>query len=211
MASLWPWLAVAGLGAFHGLNPASGWMLAAAWALRSKDRAQALRALLPIAAGHAASVALVAAAVAFGVSMDRTAMQVVAGGLMVVAAGVHLSGRAPRLARQPAGHAGLALWAFMMSTAHGAGLMLVPALAPLCMGDPAARAGSASDTLWLALAAIGVHTAAMLAVTGLFASGACRGFDACRAWRAKRGASKHSAPIDGALPSAPRKCSHGGC
>ncbi|MEJ8846150.1 hypothetical protein [Variovorax rhizosphaerae] len=183
MASLWPWLAVAGLGAFHGLNPASGWMLAAAWALRSHDRAQALRALLPIAAGHAASVALVAAAVAFGVSMDRTVLQVVAGGLMVVAVAVHLSGHAPRVARKPAGHAGLALWSFMMSTAHGAGLMLVPALAPLCLGGPVAGQGGASDALLLAFAAVGVHMVAMLAVTGVVASGVCRGFDAWRRWR----------------------------
>ena len=30
MDSLWPWLAVAGMGALHGLNPATGWLLAAA-------------------------------------------------------------------------------------------------------------------------------------------------------------------------------------
>ena len=135
MASLWPWLAVAGIGALHGLNPATGWMFAAAWGVRSRDRAQALRALMPIAVGHAASVALVGAAVAFGLSMDRVALQALAGALLVVAAMVHLSGRTPKVARAPAGHAGLALWSFMMSTAHGAGLMLVPALIPLCMGD----------------------------------------------------------------------------
>ena len=66
MASFWPWLAVAGVGALHGLNPATGWMFAAAWGVRSRDRAQALRALMPIAVGHATSVALVAAAVALG-------------------------------------------------------------------------------------------------------------------------------------------------
>ena len=102
MASLWPWLAVAGLGALHGLNPATGWMFAAAWGVRSRDRAQALRALVPIAVGHAASVALVAAAVAFGLSMDRVVLQALAGGLLVVAAIVHLSGRTPRRrARRP--------------------------------------------------------------------------------------------------------------
>ena len=138
MASLWPWLAVAGIGALHGLNPATGWMLAAAWGVRSRDRAQALRALVPIAVGHAASVALVAAAVAFGLSMDRVVLQALAGGLLVVVAIAHLSGRTPKRARAPAGHAGLALWSFMMSTAHGAGLMLVPALMPLCMGDASA-------------------------------------------------------------------------
>ena len=67
-------------------------MFAAAWGLRSRDRAQALRALLPIAAGHAASVALVAAAVALGLSMDRAVLQALAGGLLVVAAVVHLCG-----------------------------------------------------------------------------------------------------------------------
>lgn len=178
MASLWPWLAVAGLGALHGLNPAAGWMFAAAWGVRSRDRAQALRALMPIAVGHAASVALVGAAVVFGLAMDRVVLQALAGGLLVVVAIVHLSGRTPKVARAPAGHAGLALWSFMMSTAHGAGLMLVPALIPLCMGDTSAREITASGSLTLALAAVGVHTAAMLAVTGVIATGVCRGFDA---------------------------------
>ena len=175
MENLWPWLVVAGLGAVHGLNPATGWMWAAAWGVRSKDRGQALRALVPIAVGHAGSVALAAAAVAFGVSMDRRVMQVAAGGLVVVAAVLHLSGRTPKAVRAPAGHAGLALWSFMMATAHGAGLMLVPALIPLCMGQTAAQEAGASGSLMLALAAVGVHTAAMLAVTALVASGVCRG------------------------------------
>ena len=182
MASLWPWLAVAGVGALHGLNPASGWMWAAAWGLRSRDRGQALRALLPIAFGHAASVALVAGAVAFGLSLDRALLQVLAGVLVVVFAAFHLSGRTPGVARAPAGHAGMALWSFMMSTAHGAGLMLVPALIPLCMGDGSTRGVPASGSLVLALAAVGVHTAAMLAVTGAIAVGACRGFDAMARW-----------------------------
>ncbi|PLC02565.1 hypothetical protein CY658_25655 [Variovorax sp. RO1] len=169
MASLWPWLAVAGMGVLHGLNPTTGWMFAAAWGLRSHDKAQALRALWPIAVGHVASVGLVVVAVAFGLSMDRGLLQWLAGGLFAVVALVHLSGRLPAMARAPAGHAGLALWSFMMSTAHGAGLMLVPALIPLCMGD--ASKGAMSGSLVLAFAAVAVHTAAMLATTGLMAVG----------------------------------------
>lgn len=180
MSSVWPWLAVAGVGALHGLNPATGWMLAAAWGVRSRDPAQALRALMPIAVGHAASVALVAGAVALGLAMDLVVLQALAGGLLLVVAMVHLSGRAPGRvrARAPAGRTGLALWSFIMSTARGAGLMLVPALIPLCMGDGPAREIIASCSLTLALAAVGVHTAAMLAVTGAIATGVCRGFDA---------------------------------
>ncbi|SFH62827.1 hypothetical protein SAMN04515618_101230 [Collimonas sp. OK307] len=180
MLSFWPWLAVAGIGALHGLNPATGWMFAAAWGVRSRDRSQALRALVPIGVGHAASVALVAAAVALGLAMDRIVFQVLAGMLLVVVVVCHLSGRKDKRSRTPAGHAGhagLALWSFMMATGHGAGLMLVPALVPLCMGDSPAREITASGSMILALAAVGVHTAAMLAVTGLIASGACRGFD----------------------------------
>ena len=178
MASVWAWLAVAGVGALHGLNPATGWLFAAAWGVRSHNRAQALRALMPIAFGHAASVALVAGAVALGLSMDRVVMQALAGGLLVAVAIYRLSNRTAKRARAPAGHAGLALWSFVMSTAHGAGLMLVPALIPLCMGNAPAREITASGSLTLALAAVGVHTAAMLAVTGVIATGVCRGFDA---------------------------------
>lgn len=182
MASLWPWLAIAGAGALHGLNPATGWMWAAAWGVRSRDRARALRALVPIAAGHAASVAIVAALAAFGLAMDRTVLQALVGGLLAAAAIVHLSGRASWLARAPAGHAGLALWSFMVSTAHGVGLMLVPALAPLCWAEAPARSAGPSGPLVLALAAVGVHTAAMLAVTGAMAAGVCRGVATGACW-----------------------------
>jgi hypothetical protein len=178
------------MGALHGLNPASGWVWAAAWGVRSSDRTQALRALVPIAAGHGVSVALVAGAVVWGLALDRFMMQVLAGVVLAVAVIAHLSGHLPKVARAPAGHAGLALWSFMMSTAHGAGLMLVPALIPLCAGEPSALQMAGSGPLALALAAVGLHMAAMLTVTALVASGVCRGFDAsARLLRRKQGPS----------------------
>ena len=181
MASLWPWLAVAGMGALHGLNPATGWLLAAAFGVRSRDRVQALRALLPIGVGHAASIALVAGAVALGLALDRAVLQAVGGGLLLVAASLHLWRRAAPRLRAPAGHAGLALSSFMMSTAHGAGLMLMPALIPICIGDASARQiTTASGSLLPALAAVAVHGTAMLAVTGGIATGVCRGVGAMR-------------------------------
>jgi hypothetical protein len=175
MATLWPWLAIAGLGTLHGLNPANGWMFAAAWGVHAGDRAQARRALLPIAIGHAASIAVVACALAQGMSMDRTLVQDLTGALLVGAASYRLlRGRCTTLSTQ-AGHAGIALWSFLMATAHGAGLMLVPALVPLCLADNPAREITASGSLVLALAAVGVHTAAMLVTTGVLATGVCRG------------------------------------
>ena len=62
MTSVWPWIALAGLGAFHGLNPAMGWLFAVALGLHRHSRSTVLLALVPIAIGHFLSVALVAAA-----------------------------------------------------------------------------------------------------------------------------------------------------
>ena len=93
MASLAPWLAVAALGALHGSNPATGWLWAATWGIRSGQRAHALRALLPIAVGHAASVAVVATGMALGLALDRVLLQAVAGGLLVIVAVWTLTGR----------------------------------------------------------------------------------------------------------------------
>ncbi len=177
MANLWPWLAIAGLGALHGLSPATGWMFAAAWGGRAGDGALVRRALLPIAIGHVASIAVVACAFAQGMSMDRARVQDLAGALLVGAAAYRLlrgAGHCTPISTQ-AGHAGIALWSFLMATAHGAGLMLVPALVPLCLADNPAREITASGSLVLALAAVGVHTAAMLITTGVIATGVCRG------------------------------------
>lgn len=173
MSTLWPWLAVAGAGALHGLNPCTGWMFASAWSLRSRNRLQALRALMPIAAGHAASVALVAVAVALGMEMEHITWKITAGILLaalILAIVYRLSGRNGRQGRMPATHAGLALWSCVMSTLHGAGLMLVPALVPLCLSNSPARDITASGSLLLALAAVAVHMAAMLAVTAIMAT-----------------------------------------
>lgn len=178
MTDGWPWLAVAGFGALHGLNPTNGWLLAATWGVRSGDRTRTRWALVPIAVGHAASVFLVAVAVLLGLALDRAMLQAVAAGLVAIIAIVHLCDRARRRTRTPGGHAALALWSFVVSTSHGAGVMLVPALIPLCAAGRPSGQLVASAPLALALAAVGVHTAAMLAVTGAVATGVCHGVGA---------------------------------
>jgi hypothetical protein len=64
-----------------------------------------------------------------------------------------------------------------MSTAHGAGLLLVPGMLSLCMVNTPARGSTAANPLALTLAVIVVHTAAMLVVSGVMANGVCRGLD----------------------------------
>jgi hypothetical protein len=78
------------------------------------------------------------------------------------------------------GKVAAALWSFVVPTAHGSGMMLVPALVPLCLGDSPAREITASGSLPLALAAVAVHTLAMLGSMGLVAAAAVRGVTAAR-------------------------------
>lgn len=173
----WPWLAVIGSGALHGLNPGNGWLFAAARATHSGDARDVRRALLPIAIGHALSVALVVVVVMQGISLPRQHLFALAGGGLLALAAWRLVAH-PRVALRQAAqrsHAGLAAWSCLMGTAHGSGLMLVPALLPLCMMDGPARAISATGSLGLMLAAVVVHLLAMLATTQVVAAGICRG------------------------------------
>ena len=173
--SLWWWLGVAGLGAFHGVNPAMGWLFAVALGLHRQRRAVVFESLIPIALGHAVAVAAVAAVVAAaGTVIDPRAIRV-AGGLMLIGWAIYhkLAGSRHR-ARfgMRVSLAGLGLWSFGMATAHGAGLMLVPFLLPRAAGgSPPGHAGHhmVGESLSVALAAIGVHTLAMLAVTAAIA------------------------------------------
>lgn len=175
--------------------------MAAAWGLHARSRAQAWWALLPIAMGHAASVALVAIAVIYGLSFNRTTILILAATLLVVVLALHLQRCKALPRRKTSGAAGLALGSFLMAGAHGAGLMLVPALVPLCLGTGPVSEAGAERPLVLALAAVGVHMAAMLLVSGAMATGACASASglkrlataALKAWRAA-GASKRVPP-----------------
>jgi hypothetical protein len=166
---IWPWLALAGLGAYHGLNPAMGWLFAVALGLHRRSRTVVLQSLVPIALGHALSIAIVAlAVVAAGFVVDATLLRQMAGAALVLWALYHVLYGSRHRARvgMRTGLAGLALWSFLMAGAHGAGLMLLPALLPLCL---AVGPMPMTDSAGVALAAVGVHTGAMLAVTGIIA------------------------------------------
>ena len=172
MDHLWPWLALAGLGAFHGVNPAMGWLFAVALGLHRQSRAAVLLALPPIAIGHALSILLVAGAfVMAGVLVDQRALQLGAGLLLIGWAAYHqLYGHKHRVrVGMRTGQLGLVLWSFLMATAHGAGLMLLPALMPLCLAASPMAEITAASSAPIVVAAVAVHTIAMLAVTGAMA------------------------------------------
>ncbi|MEU7656221.1 hypothetical protein AB0C50_22545 [Micromonospora taraxaci] len=153
------------LGAFHGLNPAMGWLFAVARGLQERSRSALLRALPPIAAGHLASVGIVAALVAATRSVTTSTALAVAGGVLLVAFGLWrlLSERHFRWAGMRLSSAQLAGWSFLMSSAHGAGLMLLPVLvAEPVAGGHAGHLAAAPVGALTGLAAAGVHTVAML-------------------------------------------------
>ncbi len=163
---LWPWLALVGLGVFHGINPAMGWLFAVALGLHRRSRRVVLLSWIPIAIGHAGAVALVLFVVlALGLVVDSATLSRAAAAMLLGWALWHVvRGHRQRLrVGMQTGLAGLALWSFLMSSAHGAGLMLIPVLLPLCLSGSPSGQLTASGSLPVALAALGVHTAAMLA------------------------------------------------
>jgi hypothetical protein len=165
-AALGPWLALAGLGLFHGINPAMGWLFAVALGLNRHSQNVVLLSLIPIAIGHAAAVALVLAAVlALGLIFDWMILSRVTGLVLIGWAIWHaLYGHRRRVrVGMQTGMAGLALWSFLMAGAHGAGLMLIPVVVPLCLAATPAQELTASGSVPIALAALAVHTGAMLA------------------------------------------------
>jgi hypothetical protein len=171
MSGAWPWAVLAGLGVYHGLNPAMGWLFAVALGLHRGSRAVVLQSLIPITLGHAAAVVLVAAFVAaVGMAVDFETVKSAAGVVLIAWALYHLlygTRHRTRVGMQ-AGFAGLFLWSFLMAAAHGAGLMLVPALLPICLSPQSTDIGGLG-AIPLTLLGVGIHTAAMLIAMGAVA------------------------------------------
>lgn len=178
MTAEWSWLALAGLGAFHGINPAMGWLFAVALGLQRRSRAALLKSLVPIAAGHALSIAVVVAAVGLlrTLSVDMQHLRV-ASAIVLIGFGVYrFFARHRARGGMQVGNVQLLVWSFLMATAHGAGLMLLPVLLKM----PIMAAGhdhahhiadlpEATHPSMTAIAAVAVHTGAMLLVSGAIA------------------------------------------
>jgi hypothetical protein len=164
------------LGAYHGINPAMGWLFAVALGMQEHKGSAVTRALLPIALGHALSIGCVVLTVAFlGMALPREAIRYSVAALLF-GLGIFSLVRHhhPRWVRMQVGFRDLTLWSFLMASAHGAGLMLLPVL----LGSRTVEAAdhmaghhrmSAAASPLSAVLATAVHTAAYLAVTGIIA------------------------------------------
>jgi hypothetical protein len=169
------WLTLAGLGVYHGINPAMGWLFAVSRGMQERSRRAVLRSLVPIAIGHEASIALVALLVlGLSTTTDPKALRIGAAAALVafgifrfVKPRAHFRWTSMRVSDRELG-----LWSFLMSTAHGAGLMV----APVILGLRASQSGGHDDMAMLAggrldITAVGlaVHVGAMVAVMGAIA------------------------------------------
>ena len=187
-----PWLTLGLLGAYHGLNTGMGWLFAVALGLQERSRAAVVRAFGPIAVGHAASVAVVVALVGASQAWLPSGSLRIAGASALILFGLYklLAPMShPRWVGMRVNARDLTFWSFLMATAHGAGLMLVPVLLRLSSetvgqaghaghGGHGARAEHADHLVALSapagltatdVAAVGVHTAAMFLVMGAIA------------------------------------------
>ncbi|HKH48393.1 MAG TPA: hypothetical protein VKM72_27340 [Thermoanaerobaculia bacterium] len=181
MSGLWPWLTLFGLGAFHGINPGMGWLFAVALGLQERSRRKVLAALPPIAVGHALSIGIVAALVwAAQASLPDRALRY-GSATILFGFGLYrlLRARHPTWVGMRVGFRDLVLWSFLMASAHGAGLMLVPVLLGWSQGHDGhhgSHTGSLTPQQIIAaldplrwLAAVLVHTLGHLLVATLIA------------------------------------------
>jgi hypothetical protein len=177
MTHKWPWVAMALLGAYHGLNPAMGWLFALALGLQEKRRSAVIGALLPIVLGHAAAIAVAILLLTFVqhfLPMNLLKWTVAS---VLFTLGVYRLFRAnhPRGAGMRVGGKDLFVWSFLMASAHGAGVMLLPILIAQPMpgmthnmadGMPMVPSSLSASAIGMAVL---IHTVSMFFVAGILA------------------------------------------
>jgi hypothetical protein len=168
------WTVLVALGAFHGINPGMGWLFAVALGMQERSRAAVVKALVPLGLGHTLAVAA-----AIGVAATLGAMLPVAAvrwpvGALLAGLGIarFVRHRHPRWASMRVGFGGLTWWSFLMATAHGAGVMVVPVFLGMATAHaavPACHVATGGTSAATALVATALHAAGYLVTTAAVA------------------------------------------
>lgn len=174
IVATWPWLALILLGAWHGLNPGMGWLFSVALGLQQRSRGAVFLALLPIALGHALAIGLVVLLVyVIGAVIPYRWLQIgSAATLFLIAIWKLWRARHPTWVGMRVNFWDLTTWSWLMATAHGAGLMVVPVLlgtSVFCGATPSNTNSLLFFNPLVATAAVGVHTISHLIMAGLLA------------------------------------------
>jgi hypothetical protein len=164
------------LGAYHGINPGMGWLFAVALGMQQQKASAVARSLVPIAIGHAAAIGgVVLAAALLGRALPLAAIRYPVAAVLI-GLGIHrlVRHRHPRWVRMQVGFRDLVMWSFLMASAHGAGLMVLPVVlvsSTVQAADhmPGHSHASLATSPLAGLVATGVHTIGYLAVTGAIA------------------------------------------
>jgi hypothetical protein len=170
----WAWAALFLLGAYHGINPGMGWLFAVALGMQKHSARVVWESLIPIAAGHALSIGLiVAGALALGVALPQNYVKIVVASLLFGLGLYRLLRRGhPHWGGMQVGFRDLTIWSFLMATAHGAGLMLLPVLLGMSAmgnGHHDMHMVMMSGGPWIGVLAVAVHTLGYLLITGTVA------------------------------------------
>ena len=160
------WLTLFLLGCYHGINPGMGWLFAVSLGLQERSTAAVLRAIVPLTLGHVISVTLVVlVAVYAAAQLPHRAVHFSAAAILI-GFGIYRLVRARhfRWVGMRVGFGGLTLWGLLMSSAHGAGLMLLPFVttgathAPSGMDMPMPGMPTAHEALVTGWLMVAVHT-----------------------------------------------------
>jgi hypothetical protein len=136
-----------------------GWLFAVALGMQEKSAKAVVRSLIPITLGHALAVgAAVLLADLAQIVLPLRDVEIAVGAALI-GLGIYklIRSRHFRWSRMQVGFGELTGWSFLMASAHGAGLMVLPVIHP---HGHAAMNGTAATL---------VHTAGYLLVTGAIA------------------------------------------
>lgn len=173
----WPWIALAGLGAWHGLNPGMGWLFAVSLGLQNRSRAAIFQAMCAIALGHVVSVfAVIGLAFLVGHYISTTWFALVAAlALAGLGSWRLIRGRHPRWVGMRVNFRDLTWWSCLMASAHGAGLMLLPVFVigggTWCRVSSSSTAKSATSFagFYNSISGVLVHSISQFVVAGIVA------------------------------------------
>ena len=128
-----------------------------------------------MALGHAISIAVVVFVIALAQRQLPEGVLRIACATVLFGFGVYkfFSARHPKWVGMRVNFKDLTIWSFLMASAHGAGLMLVPFLLRMPAAEASAHThhatASMTDSTVMLLSAVGVHTLSFFVVTGIVA------------------------------------------
>ena len=176
-AQAWAWTTLFLLGAYHGLNPAMGWLFAVALGLQKQSGRAVWQSLVPIAMGHILAIAsVIFIAVIAGTMLPIKVMRIAVVVLLAGFGVLRLASKShPSFGGMQVGFRDLTIWSFLMACAHGAGLMLLPVLlgmpgsgVVIAGADHATHVAAFPGVKWQLLA-VAIHSVGYLLLTGTIA------------------------------------------